>query len=553
MTAASMGGPWRHAAQVGSVLGTVWRNPELRRTQIALAAFHCAEWSVWIAMLLVAYEHGGATASGIVAVVQLVPAALFAPFAATLAERRRPARVLVWGYVAQAAAMGATAAVLLVHGPFVAVVACGAVAATAVTITRPTMAVLVPALARHPADLTAANVVTGANEAVTMLVGPAVTGVVLALAAPGAVFGLMGVLVLLGAVVVAPIRGPRPSSVPGAPAPFWPAGFGAVAREPATRRLVGIVGAEYVTLGMLDVLYVVLALAVLDMGASGAGYLNAAFGLGGAVGIVVTASLVGRRRLMPAVLTGLVVWAAAFAVLAAWPTVGGALLLLAVAGGARSLVDVGSRTLLQRTSPPNVLAGVFGVLEGLQAAALALGSLLAPLVIAVLGGRAAVLTVGLLLPALALTGGRRLLALDASAHVPVVELALLRSLRLFADLPAPELEALARDLRPMSAVPGEAIVTQGEVGDRYYAIADGTLEAIEDGIATRTMGRGDGFGEIALLRDIPRTATVRAITPAHLFALDRAPFVEAVTGHPATRRFAAAITAERLSEAPASS
>jgi MFS family permease len=535
------------------VLGTVWRNPELRRTQIALAAFHCAEWSVWIAMLLVAYEHGSATAAGIVAVVQLVPAALFAPFAATLAERRRPARVLVWGYVAQAAAMGATAAVLFVHGPFVAVVACGAVAATAVTITRPTMAVLVPALARHPADLTAANVVTGANEAVTMLVGPAMTGVVLALAAPEAVFGLMGVLVLLGAVVVAPIRGPRPSSVPGAPAPFWPAGFGAVAREPATRRLVGIVGAEYVTLGMLDVLYVVLALAVLDMGASGAGYLNAAFGLGGAVGIVVTASLVGRRRLMPAVLTGLVVWAAAFAVLAAWPTVGGALLLLAVAGGARSLVDVGSRTLLQRTSPPNVLAGVFGVLEGLQAAALAVGSLLAPLVIAVLGGRAAVLTVGLLLPALALTGGRRLLALDASAHVPVVELALLRSLRLFADLPAPQLEALARDLRPMSAVPGEAIVTQGEVGDRYYAIADGTLEAIEDGIATRTMGRGDGFGEIALLRDIPRTATVRAITPAHLFALDRAPFVEAVTGHPATRRFAAAITTERLSEAPASS
>jgi hypothetical protein len=256
---------------------------------------------------------------------------------------------------------------------------------------------------------------------------------------------------------------------------------------------------------------------------------------------------------MPAVLTGLVVWAAAFAVLAAWPTVGGALLLLGVAGGARSLVDVGSRTLLQRTSPPNVLAGVFGVLEGLQAAALALGSLLAPLVIAVLGGRAAVLTVGLLLPALALTGGRRLLALDASAHVPVVELALLRSIRLFADLPAPQLEALARDLRPMSAVPGEAIVTQGEIGDRYYAIADGTLEAIEDGIATRTMGRGDGFGEIALLRDIPRTATVRAITPAHLFALDRAPFVEAVTGHPATRRFAAAITAERLSEAPASS
>ena len=217
------GGPLRHVAHVGSVLGTVWRNLELRRTQIALAAFHTAEWSVWIAMLLVAYREGGATASGLVAVAQLIPAALFAPFAAMLAERWPPARVLVLGYVAQGLAMGATAAALLVDAPFVVVVACGAAAATAVTVTRPTMAVLVPALARHPADLTAANVVTGANEAVTMLVGPALTGVVVALADPEAVFGLMAVLVLLAAMVVAPIHGPRPTISGTAPAPLWPA------------------------------------------------------------------------------------------------------------------------------------------------------------------------------------------------------------------------------------------------------------------------------------------------------------------------------------------
>jgi MFS family permease len=540
-----------YVARIRSVLGVVWANREMRRVQLAFAAFSSAEWSVWIAMLVYAYRRGGATTSGLVALAQLCPAAIFAPFVGSLADRRPPGRVLAVGYVAQGVGMAATAVVLLAHGPLVLAVACAAFAATAVTVTRPTQAVLLPALAHRPEELTGANVVSGWVESVSVLVAPALTGVLLGVAGPGSVFAVMAGLVFVGALVVAPVRASGPVSTfegEGALAGFVE-GFRVVRREPAARLLVGMLTAELAALGMLDVLYVVLALGVLDIGQSGAGYLNAAFGLGGALAIAVTISLVGRRRLMPAVLGALGAWTAAFALLAASPTVGTAVLALVVAGGARALFDVAGRTLLQRTAPPEVLARVFGVLEGLESAALALGSLLAPALVALGGGRAAILGAGLILPILALAGGRRLFVLDASAHVPVVEIACLRSLRLFAALPPPELEGLARSVEPVSAGPDEAIITQGDAGDRYYAIAEGELEVVEDGVRVRTMTRGDGFGEIALLRDVPRTATVRSLTEVHLYALEKATFLQVVTGHPATVTEATAIAGERLGPA----
>jgi hypothetical protein len=253
---------------------------------------------------------------------------------------------------------------------------------------------------------------------------------------------------------------------------------------------------------------------------------------------------------MPVVLVALAVWTAALITLAALPTVATALAAFALAGGARSLFDVGARTLLQRTSPPAVLARVFGVVESLQTFALAAGSLAAPLLIAIGGGRAAVLGVALLLPTLALVWRRRMLTLDSSARVPVVEIALLRQLPLFASLPAPELEGIARSLQPASAEPGDVVVKQGDTGDRYYAIADGTVEVSANGAAVRTMTRGEGFGEIALLHDVPRTATVRAITAASLYTLAKEPFLETITGHPVARDAAAAVVSQRLAATP---
>ncbi len=530
-----------YVARIPSVFATVLRNPELRRVEAAFAAFSGAEWGVWIAMLVYAYHQGGATEAGVVAFVQLVPAAAFAPFAAGLADRRRPARVLAGGYVAQAAAMGATAAAIFGGAPGPMVYALAALAATAVTITRPTQAALLPGLARSAEELTATNVVSGWIESVAVLVAPAAAGLILAVASPAAVFAVMAGLVLAGAVVVAPIAGPPAAAAAEADEER----VGAVlAQAPAL--LVGLLGAQYVLIGALDVLFVVLAIGVLDLGGSGAGYLNAAFGLGGTVGIAATVALVGRKRVAPPIAAGLAAFSLAFVLIGIRPTTAGTFVLLVVAGAGRSLLDVGGRTLLQRMVPSEVLARIFGVLEGLSMAALAIGSLLVPALVGLGGARTACIVLGSLLPVAALFGARRLLALDRRADVPVVEISLLRTISIFAPLGVPAIEELARSLEHLEVEPQTVVIRAGDRGDRYYAIADGTVEVRREGKSIGTLSRGDGFGEIALLRDVRRTADVVALTPTRLYALAKQDFISAVTGHAAAAAESERLAGERL-------
>ena len=535
-----------HAARIRAVLGGVFRNPELRRVELAFAGFNAGEWGAWIAMLVYAYEQGGATTAGLVAAAQLVPAGLAAPFAAVLADRYAPARVLTLGYVAQALAMGATGAALLAHGPPLLAYALAAVGATCVTVTRPTQSALVPALARTPDELTATNVVSGWIEAVSVLVAPAGAGVLLAVASPGWVFAALAAVVLVAALLVAPLHGPPPAAEPRPPLEEALAGFRLLAKEPAARTLVALLSGQFVAIGALDVLYVVLAISVLDLGGSGAGYLNAAFGAGGVAGIAVTVALVGRRRLMPALVLGILAWGAAFALLGAWPTTIGALLLLAVAGAGRSLLDVAGRTILQRTAPGDVLSRVFGVLEGLSMAGLALGSLLTPALVSLFGARWAIVGIGALLPLAVLLASRRLLEIDRRAPVPVVEIALLRSLPLFSPLGAPALEGLARVLAELQAPAGTAVVREGEPGDSFYVVAEGELDVSAQGRKLRTIGRGEGFGEIALLENVPRTATVTACTDSRLYALDKPSFLASVSSHPRAAGEANRLVRERL-------
>ena len=316
-------------------------------------------------------------------------------------------------------------------------------------------------------------------------------------------------------------------------------------RRPRLRIMLALLTAESVVAGALDLLFVILAVSVLGRSEAWAGYLNSAYGAGAVLAATVGAILIGRRLGAPILGAALLV-SAALAALAFGVGLAGTVALLAVAGAASTLLDIALRTLLQRSVPLELMGRVFGVLEGLTMAGYALGALLVPLLVHLGGNRLALIGAAVVLPLSAAVGGRALFVLDAGVPVPVVEIALLRSLPLFAELPAPAIEGLAGALTSVHVPAGTVLIQQGDQGDAYYAVAAGELDAWQDGQFLRRCGRGEGVGEIALLRAIPRTASVIAHTPATVYRLNREPFLTAVLGHAPTQRRADRIADTRL-------
>jgi hypothetical protein len=530
------------------VLGAVARNRSLAGVMLAYAVFSATQYAVWIAMLVYAFDRGGAPTAGAVAVAQLVPAALLAPVAATLADRRSPAGVLVGGYSVQVVGM-LTAAVAIAFDSPLAAYAGAVVASAAVATTRPAQTVVVPGLVHNAEELTAANALTTWTESVSVVAASAATGVLLAVAGPGLVFVVAGVAGLLSVLLAATVRGMGALAVYGGASGLdgTLAGLRLLVHEPAPRLLVTLLGAQWVVVGALDILFVILAVQVLHRGQDWVGYLNMAYGVGGVLAGLAGMALVGRR-LVPLILGSVILIGAPLALSAFSTAAGATVLLLAVVGGGRALFNLASRTLLQRAVPAEVVGRVFGVAESIAMTGLAVGSALVPLLVVGGGTVAAVFGTAAILPLVALVSGRRLFALDAAAHVPIVEIALLRSLRIFRALPAPALEGLARSVEPVGLAVGDVLIREGEQGDCFYAIADGRLEVTIGGVPVATKVRGDGVGEIALLYNVPRTATVTAASPATVFALTRAAFLAAVAGHAPTAQAAIAVADERLDQ-----
>jgi Major Facilitator Superfamily/Cyclic nucleotide-binding domain len=529
------------------VLGAVARNRSLAGLMLAYAVFSATQYAVWIAMLVYAFDRGGAATAGAVAIAQLVPAALLAPVAATLADRRSPAGVLVGGYCVQVVGM-LTAAVAIGLDTPLAAYAGAVVASAAVATTRPAQTVVVPGLVHKAEELTAANALTGWIESMSVVASSAATGVLLAVAGPGMVFVVAGVAGLLSVLLAATVRGMRALAVYRGASGLdgTLAGLRLLVRQPAPRLLVTLLGAQWVVVGALDILFVILAVQVLHRGQDWVGYLNVAYGVGGVLAGLAGMALVGRRRLVPPILGSVILIGVALALSAFSTAAGATVVLLAVVGGGRALFNLASRTLLQRAVPAEVVGRVFGVAESIAMTGLAVGSALVPLLVIGSGTVAAVFGTAAILPLVTLVSGRRLFALDAAAQVPIVEIALLRSLRIFRALPAPVLEGLARSVKRVELAIGDVLIREGQRGDCFYAIADGRLEVTIGGVPVATKVRGDGVGEIALLYDVPRTATVRAASPTTVFALARATFLAAVACHAPTARAAIAVADERL-------
>jgi MFS family permease len=527
----------------------VFRNPDLRRIQLAYAGSEIGSWGSAIALAVIAYDRGGTTAVGLVLLAQQLPAAFAAPFTGLLGDRMQRRRVMLGADVVRAVLVGIMAALVLTDAPIAPVYVLAAAVAVSATAFRPAQAAMLPTLARTPDELTAANVVASTIESVMSFAGPALVGVLVASAGPGWALTLTALTFVWSALLVAGIRPVQAEATEwraaGGVARQALAGAETIVRDGRLRVLIGLFGVQVLVWGSLSVLAVPVAFELLDGTESDYGTLLAALGIGGVVGAVASAVLVGRR-LSTAFGVGMLLWGAPIALVPAWPDLAGVVLLLAVVGFANTVGDVAGMTLLQRAVPDAVLARVFGVLETVLLASVAIGAVLAPALVGALGLKGALVATGVLLPVLTLAGWRRLAQIDATAEVPEARLALLRAVPFLAPLPPPALEHLAGAAVPVAVAAGDAVFREGDPGDRFYVVEAGEVEISAGGRAIRMLGPGESFGEIALLRDVPRTATVLAVAGCALLALERDEFLGAVTGHAPSAAAADAVVVSRL-------
>jgi MFS family permease len=542
--------------RLGEAAGTVRRvvrEPDIRRLLLALAGSYIGYWGFTVALGVWAYERGGPGLVGAAAFVRLAPSAIFGPFMGIVADRYPRTRVMVGCDLIRAAILGAVAVAIALKAPAAVVLVPLAVVSVAGGVFRPAQAALMPSLARTPEELTAANAAAATIESTGIFLGPALGGVLLVVATPQVVFAAVAATLLASALLVLRIHAPQRAEPPADAdqhiAHQVLAGARLLVAERRLRLFTGLFCAQTLVAGAANVLVVVVALRLLHRDQSWVGYLEAAGGVGGVLGGLAAAGLVGRRSLTSPFLLGMVLWGVPLVVLGAGPAALVALAAWAVMGAGNTLGDVAGFTLLQRAAPEHLLARAFAALDSVLFGCIALGGLLTPLVIDALGDRGALVAIGLLLPVLTLLARPRLREADASAAVPERQLALLQRLAIFAPLPATTIEHLAQALEPAELGPGQRVFSQGDPGDRFYVIDAGAVRVEVDGQPANELGPGEAFGEIALLRASPRTATVTATTALRTFTLERDEFLAAVTGHAASTAAADDIVAARLARA----
>lgn len=529
--------------------GRVFANPRVRNLQLAGAGSTLGIWAYGVALPVYAYHAGGARAVGLLFFARFVLAALASPWLGLLADRRSRRSVMLASDLLRTGLMAGMTLVAIAGGSAYVVYVLAVTSTVIASSWGPAQAALMPSLVNSPEELTAANLVGNTISSVGMFAGPALGGVLLALSGPAAVFALTGALTLWSAAFVLRIpRDPppeRPAERPHFLAELM-AGFATVLRVPALRVVIGLNAVQAMIDGALEVLLVVLALQLLHGGNATLGWLNTAIGIGSIAGAAVVAVVAARRRLAGGFAIGLLLSSAPLVALAAVSSLAPALVLVGVLGVGAVFCQVNGVTLLQRSTENEVMGRVFAVLEGMLLAGLAIGSIATPGLVSWLGPRGALIAAGAVLPVLLVWLWPSLRRIDDEAVIAEEPLELLRRIELFAELPEPVLERLAAGATPISVAAGQVVVSRGEVGNHFYAIAAGKAVVELDDGTSRELAPGDSFGEIALLRDVPRTATVRALEPLRLFAVERDEFLIAVTGHGPTLATAENIVMSRL-------
>jgi MFS family permease len=520
-----------------SSVGVVFANPGLRDCQLALALARIVDLAQLVAVSAYLYGQGGAGPVAAYGVIRALAAAIGVPAITSATGRFGHGGLLrILGFVAAVATAGMAIA-MFAAGPVPAVLMLAGVGGLAIGTFRPICSALMPSLVTTPEELVACNAATGLLDGASTLVGPLLAGGLLGLLGPD--WAVVVTAVILVATGILSGQLPVPAAMPPVVEDSSPLdGVRTFVTTPQTR-LLGILGMlQTAVRGAMNVILVALAIDLLRVGEPGLGVLFAALGVGGLIGLPITLVVIRRQSLYRSFGLGLILFGAPLALTGAVPVFAVALLLFAIIGIGNDFLDVSCYSAIPRAVPDHLLARILGVLESAYQIGMALGAAVAGVLLAALDIRLSLVIVGLVLPVCAIACIRWFVRFDRALGTRDAEVDLLRAQPLFAPLPMPVLDNLASRLEVMTFTEGEVVMRQGEEGDRYVLIVDGTVAISKDSAQIASLGPGEAFGEIALVRNTPRTATAVASSGVEARTLDRAAFLAALGCDP--RAWAAA-------------
>ncbi|HET7351489.1 MAG TPA: MFS transporter [Marmoricola sp.] len=549
--------------ETGASLRAVFANRNLRRIELAFAGSTIGDWAYGTAVAVWAYDVGGAQAVGIWLAIRYTLMAVTAPFSAAIADRMSRKLLMVIADLVRAVLVGAAAACLFLGLPPAPVFVLATMTALLGTPFMVAQRSMLPTLAERPEELTAANGVASTIESLAFFAGPALGAFMLGFTTVQAVFLLNVATFLWSMVLVLGVRVPARGAAGADDATAsgkeyeeqhsgtvgflaeTAEGFRTIARDRGLVLVALAACVQTLVAGAAGVFMVVMADDVLGTGPRGVGFLDSVFGVGSIIGGLVAISRTSRGRLGTDLALGLALWSLPLLLVTGWVHPVTCFVAMALLGLGNPLVDVNLDTVVQRITPDAVLGRVFGSLEACYIAAMALGAFVTPFLIEWLGLRWALLVIALPAAAVALLGLPEFRRLDTRLRRPE-QLPLLQGIDIFAPLAPATLESLARSLREVRFPAGDTIVREGADSDRFFVIESGSVEVTQGDRVLRQEGAGEYFGEIGLLRDVPRTATITAVTDTVVQVLSREDFLAAVTGHREARLAAETVASRRL-------